>query len=86
MWEVARELAAHAPITDSSEAANVSGGDSGSEKGSSFKQQIEIPLAVSARSNVDALVEEGLHPCVRWVHRDRWACCLAVTFTVVYYS
>ena len=41
MWGIARELAAHA--TDA-EGGNAGGG----EESSSFKQQIEIPLAVSA--------------------------------------
>lgn len=44
MWDVARELAAHATDADGSGVG--SGG--GAEESSSFKQQIEIPLAVSA--------------------------------------
>lgn len=42
MWGIARELAAHA--TD----AEGGNGAGGGEESSSFKQQIEIPLAVSA--------------------------------------
>lgn len=42
MWGVARELAAHATNTEGGNGAG------GGEESSSFKQQIEIPLAVSA--------------------------------------
>lgn len=44
MWGVARELAAHATNADGGNGAS---GGGGSEESSSFKQQIEIPLAVS---------------------------------------
>ena len=48
MWEVARSLAAHATKTNPSEEGSLgSAGGGGSEESSSFKQQIEIPLAVS---------------------------------------
>ena len=48
MWEVTRSLAAHATKIDPSEEGDHgSAGGGGSEESSSFKQQIEIPLAVS---------------------------------------
>lgn len=44
MWEVARDLAAYA--TNAADSTETIGGDAG-EEDTSFKQQIEIPLAVS---------------------------------------
>lgn len=47
MWDVTRELAAHATSTDGGEVGSGGGGASSSEEASSFKERIEIPLAVS---------------------------------------